>query len=140
MLIYKDGRVGHFSEIFKNTSFAANGPSDEFLIENKAYKVNLFLQHNRDTEKLVSCKPYIQDGWAYTVRIEPKSVDEIIADGLVKSEKVRAERNRRLSECDWTQLTDSTANKLAWATYRQALRDIPSQSGFPDTVAWPDKP
>lgn len=53
---------------------------------------------------------------------------------------VRSDRNRRLSESDWTQLADSTADKAAWATYRQALRDVPTQAGFPWTVNWPVAP
>lgn len=54
--------------------------------------------------------------------------------------EVRAERNRRLAECDWTQLADASVNSLAWANYRQELRDIPQQAGFPASVIWPEKP
>ncbi len=54
--------------------------------------------------------------------------------------EVRAERNIKLSNSDWTQVPDSTADKTAWATYRQALRDISSQAGFPLQVTWPDAP
>jgi len=53
---------------------------------------------------------------------------------------IRNDRNKRLSDCDWTQLADSTADKAAWATYRQALRDITAQADFPWTVTWPDQP
>lgn len=53
---------------------------------------------------------------------------------------IRQQRNQKLKDCDWTQIADSTADKPAWATYRQALRDITSQSGFPWTVTWPDAP
>lgn len=53
---------------------------------------------------------------------------------------VRTTRTQKLSDCDWTQLADSTADKAAWATYRQALRDITTQAGFPWTVTWPDAP
>lgn len=57
-----------------------------------------------------------------------------------EAEKVRTERNEKLAVCDWTQLTDSTADKTAWATYRQALRDVPKQAGFPWNVTWPTEP
>jgi chitodextrinase len=53
----------------------------------------------------------------------------------------RAERNRLLSETDWTQakdVPDSVSTK--WAPYRQALRDVPQQAGFPDNIQWPSKP
>ena len=53
---------------------------------------------------------------------------------------VRSTRNEKLKDCDWTQIADSTADKAVWATYRQALRDITAASGFPWTMAWPDKP
>ena len=54
---------------------------------------------------------------------------------------VRTSRNDKLKESDWTHTTDSTvANKQAWATYRQALRDITSQVGFPWTITWPEAP
>ena len=56
---------------------------------------------------------------------------------------VRAERNTKLTECDWTQLNDTPLDnptKVAWTNYRQSLRDIPSQSGFPHNVIWPVKP
>ena len=53
---------------------------------------------------------------------------------------VRADRTKRLAECDWTQIADSTADKAVWATYRQALRDITAQEGFPWTITWPVQP
>jgi hypothetical protein len=53
---------------------------------------------------------------------------------------VRAERNAKLAASDWTQLADSTADKAVWAEYRQALRDITGQEGFPWTVEWPVQP
>jgi len=56
------------------------------------------------------------------------------------SASVRTERNAKLAETDWTQIIDSTADKAAWATYRQALRDITTQAGFPLTVEWPVQP
>ena len=53
---------------------------------------------------------------------------------------VRAARTTKLTESDWTQLADSTADKAAWATYRAALRDLPSAAGFPHDITWPTKP
>ena len=53
---------------------------------------------------------------------------------------VRTERNKKLADTDWTQLADSTADATVWATYRQALRDVPSQAGFPHDVTWPTEP
>ena len=54
--------------------------------------------------------------------------------------QIRQERNTLLSDCDWTQVSDAPANQVAWQTYRQALRDITAQEGFPYSVIWPTKP
>lgn len=53
---------------------------------------------------------------------------------------VRSERNTKLSASDWTQVADAPVDKAAWATYRQALRDVTGQEGFPWTVTWPTEP
>jgi len=57
-----------------------------------------------------------------------------------QAKSMRDQRNQKLSDSDWTQLADSPENKAAWATYRQALRDIPTQAGFPWEVQWPTQP
>lgn len=57
-----------------------------------------------------------------------------------KAGQVRAERNDKLTASDWTQVADAPVDKQAWATYRQALRDITAQEGFPWTITWPDAP
>lgn len=56
------------------------------------------------------------------------------------ADDIRMSRNKLLADTDWTQITDAPVNKDAWATYRQALRDITSQAGFPNDVTWPEKP
>ena len=57
-----------------------------------------------------------------------------------QAKSVRATRAEKLAECDWTQVADAPVDKTLWATYRQALRDVPSQSGFPWTIDWPTQP
>jgi hypothetical protein len=52
---------------------------------------------------------------------------------------VRAERNKLLADCDWTQLPDALVDAAAWAVYRQALRDITDQSD-PFNIQWPTTP
>ena len=52
-------------------------------------------------------------------------------------EKVRAERDAKLAATDWTASTDVTMTAEMTA-YRQALRDVPAQSGFPNTIDWPE--
>lgn len=56
---------------------------------------------------------------------------------------VRDDRNKRLATCDWTQLEDSPLDadaKLAWQLYRETLRMVPQQAGFPWEVQWPPEP
>lgn len=54
---------------------------------------------------------------------------------------MRFERDMLLSTTDWTQLSDAPqAIKDKYAAYRQALRDVPQQPGFPDNIQWPVKP
>ena len=69
---------------------------------------------------------------AYKARIDAQAADN-----------VRQTRDTKLSESDWTQLTDtqlSEAVAAEWTTYRQALRDIPSAESFPHDVTWPEQP
>jgi hypothetical protein len=54
---------------------------------------------------------------------------------------VRLRRNGLLAATDWSQLADvSSLVRTAWAEYRQALRDVPQQPGFPGNVVWPEPP
>ena len=60
-----------------------------------------------------------------------------------QGKSVRTDRNKRLADCDWTQLPDAPLNqeqKLAWVNYREELRNVPQQEGFPWTVIWPEQP
>lgn len=56
---------------------------------------------------------------------------------------LRAKRDDLLMRCDYTQLADapgSPEDKAAWATYRQALRDLPANTADPSAPSWPVKP
>jgi hypothetical protein len=57
-----------------------------------------------------------------------------------KWEQIKLWRNRELARTDWTQLADSSADKAAWATYRQALRDLPAQGDLADEAEFPNVP
>jgi len=59
---------------------------------------------------------------------------------LATEEQIRAERNRLLAASDWTQLPDAPVDQASWVTYRQELRDITAQQGFPENVIWPTPP
>lgn len=68
----------------------------------------------------------------------PEELGEI---GKLKESEVRFRRNEKLAASDWTQGKDiPDAISSAWAVYRQQLRDVPSQPGFPQSVNWPVAP
>jgi hypothetical protein len=57
--------------------------------------------------------------------------------------RLRGQRNFRLSSSDWSQLSDApltSAEKTAWATYRQELRDLPENTEDPKNITWPLQP
>lgn len=132
--------VGDYRALFPQTSFPPSGPSDEFLAENNAKKVNVWLPYDQMTEKLAACPPYIDGDWVYTVEVVPLTPEEIAARTEAQAASVRAQRDQLLLACDWTQLADSPVDPLPWRTYRQELRDLPQQPGFPWSVTWPTPP
>jgi hypothetical protein len=140
MQIYFNGKVSHYKDAFPNTSFPASGPSDAFLSAHQAYKVSLFREHNRATQKLVPCEPVVENGFAFIVAVADKTAEEIAADVASKAAQVRAARDRALANSDWTQVADAPVDSAVWSVYRQSLRDVPSQAGFPWEVTWPTQP
>jgi len=134
--------VGDYRELFANTSFSANGPSDEFLADNNAKKVNAFKPHDRLTQKLVSCAAYDDGEFVSIVQVESLTAEEIQAAKDSAMANIRGTRNQLLNACDWTQAVDCTIpKKTEWATYRQALRDFPATvSDARATITWPNNP
>lgn len=77
--------------------------------------------------------------WSYREMTE----NELQEETKIKADKVRFERNKLLFECDWTQLLDCVLDdemKTKWILYRQQLRDISNQAGFPWNVTFPSVP
>lgn len=73
--------------------------------------------------------------------IVDKPQSELDANALEEAWLIfRQDRNHRLKSCDWTQVSDAPVDQAAWATYRQALRDLPSQVTDPTDVTWPTAP
>jgi len=66
--------------------------------------------------------------------------DAKAAKDAEQAKAMREQRNQKLKDTDWTQVADAPVDKAPWATYRQALRDISAQPGFPWTVNWPEQP
>jgi hypothetical protein len=57
-----------------------------------------------------------------------------------QAKNVRTQRTEKLAASDWTQLTDAPINSSVWASYRQQLRDVTAQAGFPWEINWPVAP
>jgi hypothetical protein len=73
--------------------------------------------------------------WAVT----DASEEQVAARTDAQWKLVRKQRNDKLAACDWTQLSDAPVDATAWATYRQALRDITIQAD-PFNIVWPTAP
>jgi hypothetical protein len=77
--------------------------------------------------------------WTQNYIVSALSADESAAKVGAQWNVIRAERNKLLVESDWTQLPDAPVDAAAWATYRQALRDVTDQAN-PFAIVWPESP
>lgn len=96
-------------------------------------------------EKAVEVTPVKDDLgiWRQTWAVEPMDDKQKAALDRHQSKTMRDRRMIYLYECDWTQLPDNQIpeeKRAAWRAYRQELRDVPEQEGFPWIFAWPTKP
>lgn len=55
-------------------------------------------------------------------------------------EQLRLWRNQELAATDWTMISDAATDKIAWAEYRQVLRDLPEQNSDPEKIELPNRP
>ena len=122
------------------TSFPESMP-DERLAEWGVFPVSATAQPIPAPGEIVEELTPVELGGVWTQQWLVRAATQQETDR--KAADVRAERGSLLSACDWTQVDDSplsNVQKAAWATYRQALRDISAQSGFPWTIDWPVTP
>lgn len=129
---------------FPNTSFTtdfSSGLPDGYV------RVQPAGQPAEDALKVITQgQPVLVDGvWTQVwTQTDKYTAEELAAREASKTQEqtqtARDVRNSKLAECDWTQLPDAPVNQQAWATYRQALRDISSQTGFPWDIQWPEAP
>jgi len=137
--------IGALRRDNRNTSFPRN-PSEEMLSDWNVFPVKDRPAPAFDpaTENCNQVNPTLENGeWVMTWEVTPASAEEIAERLERKSAEVRQQRNQLLTECDWTQLADSPLDadaKLAWALYRETLRNVPEQPGFPWNVEWPPTP
>lgn len=132
--------IGEHTSLFPNVSFPVTGLTDTFIQEFSIKYVYDWKNYNAETEKLVNCEPYIEGDFVYTVLVVEKSLDDITEDNLLYESSIRYQRNQLLKDSDWTQTPDAPVDKQAWVEYRQQLRDITLQDGFPLNVVFPTAP
>tara|TARA_R100001015_G_C4632920_1_gene197150 strand:+ start:4105 stop:4614 length:510 start_codon:yes stop_codon:yes gene_type:complete len=80
-----------------------------------------------------------EEGVETTVTVQAQKDAKVAADRATREAAERDVRNTLLKETDYYALSDVTMSD-AMKTYRQALRDVPAQSGFPNSITWPEKP
>ena len=145
----QDGQVTKFpytiGDLHKDnpqTSFPRRIP-DEMLASYEVFEVVVGAAPSIDetTYRAVRADTptYAGDKWHLEWSVVEKTPEEKQNYYNASSARVRAKRNQLLSDSDWMALSDSTMT-TEWASYRQALRDLTAQEGFPHTVEWPNKP
>lgn len=121
----------------QNVSFAANVDDETLASFGMIRIVTVERPAVTENQAVEEGQPVFVDGnWIQTWSVRDLSEQEV----QQRMDAVRNERNSLLAASDWTQLADATVDKTAWAAYRQALRDIPEQAGFPYNVTFPVTP
>lgn len=88
------------------------------------------------TKQIINCAT----GSVTTVDLDPSEITRREQETANMVDKLaRLRRNELLAASDWTQAADAPVDQTAWATYRQQLRDLPTQPNWPD-VTFPDPP
>ena len=117
-----------------NTSFPTILTTDT-LLEFEVHKVTQTSAISVDSKTHRPIQSLQQIDGVWTQQWVAQQLPESAAAG-----NVRGFRDAQLVKSDWTQVADAPVDKAAWATYRQALRDITQQAGFPWDVQWPTTP
>ena len=135
----------NFRQLFPETSFPLF--LTQSVVEPFGYGMYYFSSQPQTGkyQKVVEVDPVKDESGIYrqTWSIVPMDDAEKAEVDERQAVQIRMERNFKLAASDWTQIADAPiapTDKTAWATYRQALRDISSQPGFPWTVEWPSAP
>lgn len=122
------------------TMFPADLSKADLADFNAAYVYEVAAPPVTYRENRIEDAPELIDGkWTQRWRVVPASDSEIADRISIQWADIRNDRNIRLALCDWTQLADSPADKAAWASYRQALRDVTEQAD-PFNIVWPVEP
>jgi hypothetical protein len=132
---------GEVRSLYPNTSFPSQWSAElveelglDPVFETPAPTVTRYQTAYKDGVEQVAGK------WVWKWSISEMDDEAKAAKDAAQATAVRADRDRRLADSDWTQVADAPVDKAAWATYRQGLRDVPAQAGFPWDITWPVKP
>jgi len=97
--------------------------------------------YNEQTQRVEEVNPTFDGStWSEAWQIIELTPEQQELNTQSRAQEVRQRRDTLLEQCDWTQLPDSPVDPAAWTTYRQELRDVPQQAGFPWNVTWPIPP
>lgn len=98
--------------------------------------------YNEATHDIREATPeQVNGAWQQKWETYALSAQEAADKTAAKAAKVRELRNEKLSACDWTQLADTPGQtRAAYVQYRQDLRNVPQQAGFPWSITWPAEP
>ena len=132
--------IGNLRRDNGNVSFP-KVPSDELLEGFGMFRVAKVDRPAYDhTKNIQEGTPVLIDNvWTQVWNVTDATSEEIAERTANESANVRAQRDQRLVDTDWSGLSDTTMSS-EMTTYRQALRDITNQAGFPWTVNWPSQP
>ena len=130
--------TGTIQQLFPNTSFSIAGVNADFLTANNVVELVENLSFTTPTQKLSSVDAYVDSGKAYSVKVESTTSEEQTTLTNQQWASIRLQRDNLLKNTDWRASSDLT---LAddWKNYRQALRDVPTQSD-PFNITWPTEP
>jgi len=130
--------TGTIQQLFPYTCFPDTGVTTSFLTENSVVDVITTLDYTVPTQKLTKVDAYVEGGKVYNVRVESTTAEEQAALISAEWSQVRMERDMLLQQTDWRASSDLTLSD-DWKDYRQALRDVPTQSD-PFNITWPTAP
>ena len=122
---------------YRNAKFTAQPNVIDCEIEHPEFGWIPYTLNPADTDQTVNnadLMALIQGRNDVAEYVEPPVAPKALATAA------RNKRNALLTQSDWTQIADATVDQTAWATYRQALRDVPDQAGFPENIDWPVAP
>ena len=130
--------TGTIQQLFPNTSFSIAGVNADFLTANNVVELVENLSFTTPTQKLSIVDAYVDSGKAYSVKVESTTSEEQTTITNQQWSNIRLQRDKLLQATDWRASSDLTLSD-AWKNYRQALRDVPTQSD-PFNITWPEEP